>query len=158
MEIIKVWILIVSKIESNKKAAISSDFYYVVRHAWRLTWWWKSTMGVCSNQPLAKSKGVHREVESEGSWRQSSDPRNTNIIRRRIWDEFATQNEVQFTTQTYQCKWCGYMERKWIVLPWEVSWTWRDKFESRLKQDLSWEVSRYHSTRGSQRHRGRVEP
>jgi len=30
-------------------------------------------MGVCSNQPLAKSKGVHREMESEGSWRQNSD-------------------------------------------------------------------------------------
>jgi hypothetical protein len=39
-------------------------------------------MGGDSDQPLAKSKGVHREVESEGSWRQSSDPRNTNIIRR----------------------------------------------------------------------------
>lgn len=35
-----------------------------------------------SDQPLAKSKGVHREVESEGSWKQSSNPRNTNIIRR----------------------------------------------------------------------------
>jgi hypothetical protein len=57
-------------------------------------------MGVCSYQPLAKSKGVHRErfpagMESEGSWRQSSDPRNTNIIRHTLWDEFAIQNEVQ---------------------------------------------------------------
>jgi hypothetical protein len=52
-------------------------------------------MGVCSNQPLAKSKGVHREVESEGSWRQSSDLRNTNIIRHNHWDEFAKQNEIQ---------------------------------------------------------------
>jgi len=39
-------------------------------------------MGVCSDQPLAQGKGVHREVESEGSRRQSSDPRNTNLIRR----------------------------------------------------------------------------
>jgi len=52
-------------------------------------------MGVCSCQPLAKSKGVHREVESEGSWRQSSDPRNTNIIRHIRLDEFAKQNEVR---------------------------------------------------------------
>jgi hypothetical protein len=51
-------------------------------------------MGDCSFQPLAKSKGVHREVESEGSWRQSSGPRNTNIIRHIQWDEFAIQNEV----------------------------------------------------------------
>ena len=52
-------------------------------------------MGVGNRQPLAKSKGVHREVESEGSWRQSSDPRNTNIIRHIRLDEFAQQNEVQ---------------------------------------------------------------
>ena len=51
-------------------------------------------MGVCSCQPLAKSKGVHREVESEGSWRQSSDPRNTNIIRHIRSDKFAKQSEV----------------------------------------------------------------
>ena len=51
-------------------------------------------MGVCSCQPLAKSKGVYREVESEGSRRQSSDPRNTNIIRHSRLDEFAKQNEV----------------------------------------------------------------
>ena len=52
-------------------------------------------MGDCSFQPLAKSKGVHCEVESEGSWRQSSGPRNTNIIRHIRSDEFAIQNEVQ---------------------------------------------------------------
>ena len=52
-------------------------------------------MGVCNRQPLVKSKGVHREVESEGSWRQSSGPRNTNIIRHKLWDELAKQREVQ---------------------------------------------------------------
>jgi len=52
-------------------------------------------MGVCSNQPLANRKGVHREVESEGSRRQISGLRNTNIIRHNQWDEFAIQNEVQ---------------------------------------------------------------
>jgi len=51
-------------------------------------------MGVCSYQPLAKSKGVAGDCESEGSWRQSSDPRNTNIIRHIRLDEFAKQNEV----------------------------------------------------------------
>ena len=34
--------------------------------------WWKL---------LAKGKGVHREVGSEGSRRQNSDPRNTNRIK-----------------------------------------------------------------------------
>lgn len=51
-------------------------------------------MGDCSFQPLANSKGVVGDYESEGSWRQSSDPRNTNIIRHIRLDEFAIQNEV----------------------------------------------------------------
>jgi len=46
-----------------------------VRHAWRLTRWWKSTVGVCSYQPLAKSKGVHSDVESEGSWKAKFRPK-----------------------------------------------------------------------------------
>ncbi len=52
-------------------------------------------MGFCNRQPLAKSKGVHRKVESEGSWRQSSALRNTNLIRHNRWDETATQVKVQ---------------------------------------------------------------
>jgi hypothetical protein len=47
-----------------------------------------------SCQPLAKSKGVHREVESEGSWRQTLEPRNTNCIRHNQQDEVAKQTEV----------------------------------------------------------------
>ena len=52
-------------------------------------------MGVYSRQPLATGKGVHREVESEGSLRQNPAPRNTNRIRHNRWDETATQVEVQ---------------------------------------------------------------
>ena len=52
-------------------------------------------MGVCSDQPLAKGKGAHREVESEGSRRQSSDPRNTNSIRHKARDEIAQHVEIQ---------------------------------------------------------------
>ena len=52
-------------------------------------------MGVCSRQPLAEGKGVHREEESEGSHRQNSAPRNTNRIRHNRWDEIAIQIEVQ---------------------------------------------------------------
>lgn len=51
-------------------------------------------MGVCNRQPLAEDKGVHREVESEGSWRQSSAPRNTNFIRHNQQDETTIQVEV----------------------------------------------------------------
>lgn len=52
-------------------------------------------MGVHNRQPLAKGKGVHREVESEGSLRQNPAPRNTNRIRHIRWDETAKQVEVQ---------------------------------------------------------------
>ena len=52
-------------------------------------------MGVCNRQPLAEGKGVHREVESEGSRMQSPAPRNTNLIRHNRWDEAATQVKVQ---------------------------------------------------------------
>ena len=34
-----------------------------------------------SGNRLANSKGVHREVESEGSWRQKSDLTNRNQIQ-----------------------------------------------------------------------------
>lgn len=52
-------------------------------------------MGACSCQTLAEGKGVYREVESEGSLKQTSDSRHTNSIRQMQWDEFAKQNEVQ---------------------------------------------------------------
>lgn len=52
-------------------------------------------MGVHNRQPLAKVKGVHPEVESEGSLRQSPAPRNMNHIRHNRWDETAKQVEVQ---------------------------------------------------------------
>jgi hypothetical protein len=52
-------------------------------------------MGAGRCQPLVNSKGVHCEVESEGSWRQSSALMNKNIIRQACVDEFAKQNEVQ---------------------------------------------------------------
>ncbi len=52
-------------------------------------------MGVCSNQPLAQGKGVQSDLESEGSRRQRSGPRNTNSIRHKAWDETAEQVKVQ---------------------------------------------------------------
>jgi hypothetical protein len=46
-------------------------------------------------EALAKGKGVHREVESEGSRRQNPDLTNRNFIKgQRLPDKFAIQNEV----------------------------------------------------------------
>ena len=52
-------------------------------------------MGVRNRQPLAGGKGVHREVESEGSLWQSHAPRNTDHIRHNRWDEIAKQIKIQ---------------------------------------------------------------
>jgi hypothetical protein len=52
--------------------------------------------GAWSWQPLAKGKGVHREVKSEGSRRQIRALRHTNRIRRLQLDELARQREVRY--------------------------------------------------------------
>ena len=67
-------------------------------------------MGVCNRQPLVEDKGVHREVESEGSRKQNSAPRNTNHIRHIRWDEAAKQVKVQRLHGTAGCKYGGEME------------------------------------------------
>ncbi len=54
--------------------------FFLVCRAWQITRRWKSVMGVCGYLPLANSKGVHREVESEGSCRQIFEPTNRNFI------------------------------------------------------------------------------
>ena len=51
--------------------------------------------GEFNRQPLAQGKGVHRGVESEGSRRQNSALRNTNLIRHIRWDKTALQVKVQ---------------------------------------------------------------
>ena len=94
-------------------------------------------MGVCSDQPLAKGKGVHREVESEGSRRQSSGPRNTNSIRHEAWDETARRVEVQKLHGHASVNAAGIWSEG------EVSYRGRShgrvetEYETRLKQDLS---------------------
>ncbi|MBE0448429.1 MAG: hypothetical protein IBX64_10100 [Actinobacteria bacterium] len=68
--------------KNRKEALTRCLFSIVVRPAWAHhlgvkvpcgSWWWK---------PLAKSKGVYREVESEGSRRQTTGPTNRNCIPR----------------------------------------------------------------------------
>ena len=51
-------------------------------------------MEVCNYQPLAESKGVHREMESEGSFMQISEPGTRISSGISELDEFATQKEV----------------------------------------------------------------
>ena len=48
-----------------------------------------------SGKDTAKTKGVHREVESEGRWRQISGLTNRNHIRLIVKDKVAKQTKVQ---------------------------------------------------------------
>lgn len=79
-------------------------------------------MGVGICEPLAEGKGVHGDVESEGSPRQILGLRYTNHIGGGLFqDEFAKQNKVQNIPGWNRHK-CGrYMRRKWMNLPREVS-------------------------------------
>ena len=54
---------------------------FVVRPVWAQSNRWKSVTHPGSGKCIAKSKGVHREVESEESFRQSSGLTNRNHIR-----------------------------------------------------------------------------
>lgn len=94
-------------------------------------------MGVCSSQPLAKSKGVHREVESEGSWRQSSGPRNTNSIRHNLWDEFAHQNEILKLHGHRNVNAAGIWNEGYPSYHGRSHGRDETEYEARLKQDLS---------------------
>jgi len=58
---------------------------------------------------LAKGKGVHREVESEGSRRQKSAPTNRNYIRRVVVGDAAKQAKAQYCTE----QWNVYIEATW---------------------------------------------
>ena len=43
----------------------------------------------------SQRQGRHREVGSEGSWRQSCEARNTNVIKGSFpWDEWAQHHKV----------------------------------------------------------------
>ena len=48
---------------------------------------------------LAKSKGVHCEEESEGSWRQKSAPTNRNCIQANCRGDAAKQAKAQYCTE-----------------------------------------------------------
>ena len=52
-----------------------------------------------STKRIARGKGVHREVESEGSPRQTVGPTNRNRIRHTIVGKVAKQTEAQSYTE-----------------------------------------------------------
>ena len=93
-------------------------------------------MGDCSFQPLAKSKGVVGDCESEGSFRQSSDPRNTNIIRHIRLDEFAIQNEVPKLHGNRIVNDAGTWNEGYLSYHGRSHRRAETKYEARLKQDL----------------------
>ena len=49
-------------------------------------------------QPLVEDKGVHREVESEGSPRQISGLKHMKFIRQITTDKSAKQDKIQMVT------------------------------------------------------------
>ena len=55
----------------------------------------KVPRAVSSDKPIADGKGVHREVESERSPRQTFDPTNRNFVRHLRMDKAANQAKVQ---------------------------------------------------------------
>ena len=55
----------------------------------------KVPRAVSSDKPIVDGKGVHREVESERSSRQTFDPTNRNFVRHKQADKAARQAEVQ---------------------------------------------------------------
>ena len=54
----------------------------------------KVPRAVSSDKPIANGKGVHCEVESERSPRQTFDPTNRNFVRHMQVDKAAKQAEV----------------------------------------------------------------
>ena len=68
---------------------------FAVRPAWVYSNGCKSPSRPDSGKATAESKGVHCEVESEGSFRQTSDPTYRNLISRLMRvDKSAEQDKV----------------------------------------------------------------
>ena len=96
-----------------------------------------------------RSKGVHREAESEGSVSQITDLTNRNrIIDRRSWgsrQDTVKPNRHSGTTEVNPAR----AARKWHDLPWEVSAPVRTNLTTGLATEREGcrEVSRGHSRR-----------
>ena len=83
-----------SKHKKNRQAVISLAVF-CVRPARTYSNGCKSPSRPDSGKATAESKGVHCEVESEGSFRQTSDPTYRNLISRLMRvDKSAEQDKV----------------------------------------------------------------
>ncbi|WP_417172981.1 hypothetical protein, partial [Alistipes putredinis] len=67
--IIRLFLILAQK----NPAVFYSGIFFVVCSARALSNGWKSRVSPNSGNYIAKGKGVHREVKSERSWRQTSD-------------------------------------------------------------------------------------
>jgi hypothetical protein len=72
------------------------------------------------HQPLAKGKGVRREAESEGSRRQTLDPRTTNPRRGRFARASLPNKAKPDAAKGRGGKLGGYMGGKSALLPGEA--------------------------------------
>jgi hypothetical protein len=85
-------------------------------------------------------------MESEGSRRQNSDPRNTNNIRRKTWGETARQVEGQKLHGHVSVNVAGTWNESESSYRGRPHGQVETEYETWLKQDLSRGVSRGHST------------
>ena len=89
--------------------------YPIVRSAWALSNGCKSRVSPNSGNYIAKGKGVHRELESERSRRQTSDLTDRNFIQG-IWPWVRLQNKPKpysYPERSVEFPWaCEKM--KWV--------------------------------------------
>ena len=82
---------------------------YYVRLAAHVSKGWKSQIRPSSGKDIAKTKGVHREVESEGRWRQISGLTNRNHIRLqlriRLQHKLKSNNYSELTVVNVADRW-----------------------------------------------------
>ena len=74
------WVVHVIWLQARKPQSGNSGVFYV-RLAAHVSNGWKSPIRPSGGKDTAKTKDVHREVESEGRWRQISGLTNRNHIR-----------------------------------------------------------------------------
>ena len=104
--------MIIWFIQSMGKCRFGASFFFVCS-AWAYSNGCKSLTSPNSGNRIANSKGVHREVESERSWRQTSDLTYRNFIQG-IWPWMRLQDKSKSHSYSEYgwCKWSGYkMER-----------------------------------------------
>jgi hypothetical protein len=104
-------------------------------------------MGAGSCQPLAKRKGVHREEESEGSVMSKIPARGTRIVSG-IRSGMSLHNKTKSNKlhRHEDVNTAGIWDESCVSYRGRSRGRMKRMCEVRLKQDLSREVSRYHTS------------